>query len=64
MITKANQIIADSLSIISNAENLAQNASTVTLTASMIPTADVLTSSINTPTIPVTITNPIPPSIP
>lgn len=64
MITKANQIIADSLSIISNAESLAQNASTVTLTASMIPTSDVLTSSINTPTIPVTITNPIPPSIP
>lgn len=64
MITKANQIIADSLSIISNAESLAQNASTVTLTASMIPTSDVLTSSLNTPTIPVTITNPIPPSIP
>ena len=81
MISKANQIIADSLSIISETERLAQNASTITEVSGaltdlamseagsitgeisnatqMIPTSDVLKTNI-----PVTIPDPIKPSIP
>ena len=81
MISKANQIIADSLNIISETERLAQNASTITEVSGtltdlamseagsitgeisnatqMIPTSDVLKTNI-----PVTIPDPIKPSIP
>ena len=67
---KANQIIADSLSVIANAEGLAKNATTITemdllhSATQMIPTSDVLTSSISKPSIPITIPAITPPSIP